>query len=151
MTCIPYAQSAEKNPNVNIVASLWGQKWRWWRSHSWCEHSWEKVSVSRECPDACDAGTRWRVCAEVKELIVLALKEDGHLDLSLWRSTTFHISPTGYVPQFLHQNAEYSNKPCLLYMQQKNWEKNNFQLICEPSEYGWSEEWTIIIQSPKGG
>lgn len=43
------------------------------------------------------------------------------------------------------------DEPCLLYMQQKNWEKNHLHLMCEPSEYGWSDELSIIIQSTKGG
>lgn len=34
-------------------------------------------------------------------------------------------------------------------MQHKNWGKNHLHLIREPSEYGWSDELTIIIQSTK--
>lgn len=32
-----------------------------------------------------------------------------------------------------------------------NWEKNHLHLICEPSEYGWSDELAITILSTKEG
>lgn len=49
-----------------------------------------------------------------------------------------HISPALYMPQFIHQNADYSSGTMfvILYMQQRNWEKNHLHLMCEPSEYG---------------
>lgn len=143
--------------NINISASLRGEKWRWLHFHSWCEHSWETWA----------SPARFQTCARRGNVDVFGQKcrscdysgsEGGQVPERIWvcqrcdvPHVLFHISPARSMPQCIHQNAYYSNKPYLLCMQQKNWENNHLHLICEPSEYGWSDELTIIIQSTKGG
>lgn len=102
--------------NINISASLREEKRRWLHFHSWCEHSWgASVSpVSFRAPRATRGNVdvfvqKWRSAdysgsegGRVPERISVCQRCDVARVL-------LHISPTLYMPQFIHQNADYSS------------------------------------------
>lgn len=139
--------------NINISASLREEKWRWLHFHSWCEHSWG-AWASPVSFRATRAEMLTCLCRSEGAVIILGVKEDRYL-------SGFEFVSAVMLRVFFCTQAPLYTSPNLDIKMQII-QANHVCYICNrrtgrritdtsSSEYGWSDELTIIIQSTKGG